>query len=146
MGEMVWNLVGWSPVMATPAQLAACIDSLMPSGEPPTIRESTGQTLWTGSLNGMPFGIGWEWFELCPGVLALADPMMVMTNLFLIDEEGRVLSEDRRVLCLNSVIHGLAWQQQVLAGSSTRFDGVNPHFRSPVLVRRRAAAEPALMR
>ncbi|MEO8279059.1 MAG: hypothetical protein ABI564_05170 [Ideonella sp.] len=118
---------------------------MTPAGEPPQNRESTGQTMWTGHINEVSFGIGWEWFELCPGVLALADPMMVMTNLFLLDDHGRVLSDDRKTLYLNSVIHELGWQKHVLAGSSRRAlpaQPVHSGFRSPVQIRRHSA-EPA---
>ncbi|HEX2010170.1 MAG TPA: hypothetical protein VJN44_04455 [Roseateles sp.] len=73
-----------------------------------------GQTLWTGeSENGAAAGVAWDWIRLPEGVVALADPMALVTNLQFVSAEGEVLAPMQSVLQLNGIVHTLPWQDEV---------------------------------
>jgi hypothetical protein len=71
---------------------------------------SYGQVVWGGSAQGQPVGLAWDWCEIRSDVILMADPMTVITNLCLTDEEGEPLSEREMILLLNNTIHELEWQ------------------------------------
>jgi hypothetical protein len=57
--------------------------------------------------------MAWDWVQLQGGVLAMADPMAVLTNLRLVGDEGAQLTpyESARHYC--SIVHALPWQTAV---------------------------------
>lgn len=72
-----------------------------------------GQTVWGGRAGDTAAGISWDWIEVADGIVALADPMMMTTNLRLLGAEGEVLTAHETAPHLNGVVHGLPWQQEV---------------------------------
>lgn len=76
-------------------------------------RPSTGQTLWLSRAGVASAGVAWDWVSQPPGVVALADPMSLVTNLQLLNEAGEVLAPMESALELNGLVHGLPWQSQV---------------------------------
>lgn len=75
---------------------------------------SMGQTLWTGaSENGASAGVAWDWIRLPEGVVAMADPLSLVTNLQFVSTAGEVLAPLESVLQLNEIVHGLPWQDEV---------------------------------
>ena len=46
----------------------------------PTLR-TTGQTLWACQSDDAQLGLAWDWVQIGRGVVAMADPMSVVTNL-----------------------------------------------------------------
>ena len=76
-------------------------------------RPSTGQTLWLGRAGAAAAGVAWDWVSQPPGVVALADPMSLISNLQLVNEAGEVLAPIESVLQLNEIVHSLPWQDQV---------------------------------
>ncbi|MDM4768467.1 hypothetical protein [Pelomonas sp. SE-A7] len=76
-------------------------------------RPSLGQTLWLCRSGEAAAGVAWDWVSQPPGVVALADPMSLVTNLQLLNEEGEVLAPMESALQLNGLVHGLPWQDQV---------------------------------
>ena len=66
--------------------------------------------MWAYELDGARAGLAWDWFELRPRVVALADPMNVLSNLEFVDAEGRPLSRGQRLVELNNIIASLPWQ------------------------------------
>jgi hypothetical protein len=76
-----------------------------------------GSTIWVSS-SGPQAAIAWEWVELMRGVLALADPNSLVSNIrFVGAVRGleRMDTEARTVLLLNTIVHCLNWQDRVLA-------------------------------
>ncbi|MGH6610002.1 MAG: hypothetical protein ACRECQ_07085 [Burkholderiaceae bacterium] len=73
----------------------------------------TGQTVWGGRAADSAAGISWDWIEVTAGVVAIADPMMMITNLRVIGREGEVLTAYEAAPHLNGIVHGLAWQAEV---------------------------------
>ena len=47
------------------------------------------------------------------GVVAMADPMGLITNLHLVDEHGDALPAITATLHLNEIVHALPWQDEV---------------------------------
>lgn len=74
---------------------------------------TAGQTLWGGSAVDGEAGVAWDWIQIGDGVVAMADPMSVVTNLRLVGDEGEVLTALEAVLYLNEIVHGLPWQHEV---------------------------------
>lgn len=74
---------------------------------------TAGQTLWGGLLEEGDAGVAWDWVQISRGVVALADPMSVVTNLRLVGEAGEVLTSLQAALYLNALVHELPWQGEV---------------------------------
>lgn len=72
-----------------------------------------GQTLWAGCSGDGEAGVAWDWILVTRGVVAMADPLSVVTNLRLVGEEGEVLTALESALYLNELVHGLPWQTEV---------------------------------
>ena len=77
-----------------------------------------GSTIWVCTLGSIEAAIAWDWVELTSGVLALADPNALVSNLrFVGPVRGleRLDAELGKILLLNTIVHGLNWQDRVLA-------------------------------
>jgi hypothetical protein len=74
---------------------------------------SSGQTIWVGPLPDGDAGMAWDWVQIARGVVAMADPMSVITNLRLIGPGGEVLTAFEAARYLNSLVHELPWQDEV---------------------------------
>lgn len=57
--------------------------------------------------------MAWDWVQLSRGIVAMADPMSVITNLRLLGPEGEVLTAFESALHLNVMVHALPWQDEV---------------------------------
>lgn len=79
-----------------------------------------GNSVWVGNVGSAHVGLAWEWVELRPGVLLLADPNSVITNVRFVDKRGRELDALKSLVCVNRILHELPWQESavdVLAAS-----------------------------
>ena len=74
---------------------------------------TVGQTLWAGYGSDGDVGMAWDWVQLTRGVVAMADPMAVVTNLRLVGGEGQVLDVYESARHINFIVHGLPWQDEV---------------------------------
>jgi len=72
-----------------------------------------GQTLWGDTATPHAAGLAWDWVEVQRGVLAMADPFGLITNLTLLDAQGEPLPSNQATLHLNELVHALPWQQEV---------------------------------
>ena len=72
-----------------------------------------GQTLWAGSGDDSTAGVAWDWVQLHQGVVAMADPMGLVTNLTLLDAHGEPIPALQATLHLNEIVHALPWQTEV---------------------------------
>ena len=72
-----------------------------------------GSTVWVGSVDGAYAGLAWEWVEFRPGVLMLADPNSIITNLRVTDGVGHDCDTLTATVSLNRILHHLAWQDSV---------------------------------
>ena len=74
---------------------------------------TTGQTLWGDSNDARSAGVAWDWVELREGVVAMADPLGLITNLKLLDDKGEALTFVEVALQLHEMVHNLPWQHEV---------------------------------
>jgi hypothetical protein len=72
-----------------------------------------GQTVWGNPSADPAAGVAWDWVEVQEGVVAMADPMALVTNLQLTDSNGAVLPTLQAALHLNGLVHMLPWQCEV---------------------------------
>jgi len=69
--------------------------------------------MWAGSAANGEAGVAWDWIQISRGVVAMADPMSVVTNLRLVGDEGEVLTPLEAARFLNEIVHALPWQHEV---------------------------------
>jgi hypothetical protein len=111
----VWTLRAWPPVLWQAGHTAPLkfvhLDTRVVS---PAAAAAAGQTVWVWPLEaGEEAGMAWDWVEVARGVVAIADPMSVVTNLRLLGAEGEVLTAWQAARHLNQMVHGLPWQSEV---------------------------------
>lgn len=73
----------------------------------------SGQTVWAASAAEGEAGMAWDWIQIARGVVAIADPMSLVTNVRLIGDEGEVLTAQQSALYLNELVRALPWQAEV---------------------------------
>lgn len=72
-----------------------------------------GQTLWQAeSRHEEPIHLAWDWALISPGVLVLADPMSVASNVYPVDSNGLV-NVQTRLDVLVQLVTGLDWTETV---------------------------------
>ncbi len=74
-------------------------------------RPAMGHTMWGGPHGDA--GLAWDWVEITEGVVAMADPMGVATNVRLLDRHGTVLPAVEAALHFNQFVRRLPWQDEV---------------------------------
>lgn len=58
-------------------------------------------------------GLAWDWVEVATGVVAMVDPMSVVTNMQLLSLDGRILPTSEAALHINQFVRRLPWQEEV---------------------------------
>lgn len=81
------------------------------SGDP--LGPPAGQTIWAGSAADGEAGMAWDWVLITRGVVAMADPMSVISNLRLVGDQGEVLTAQQSARFLNEIVRALPWQSEV---------------------------------
>ena len=72
-----------------------------------------GQTAWRTAANDGEVGVAWDWVMVSRDVIAMADPMCVVTNLRLLGDQGEVLTSWEAARHLSRIVYGLPWQGEV---------------------------------
>ncbi len=113
---MPWTLRAWPPLLwqvrdPAPAQFHHLSTQVMSQGGKRD--RVAGQTIWAGILCGGEAGMAWDWVEIADGIVAMADPMSVVTNLRIVGDEGEVLTAQEAARFLNGIVHALPWQDEV---------------------------------
>lgn len=72
-----------------------------------------GQTLWAEHLDEGEVGLAWDWIQVAHGVVAMANPLCVLTNLRLVGEHGEPLPARESALHLSRLVCRLPWQDEV---------------------------------
>ena len=73
----------------------------------------TGQTLWGDESEDHSAGVAWDWVRLMPGVVAMSDPLGLVTNLKLLDDQGEALTNVEAAVRLHQLVYSLPWQSEV---------------------------------
>lgn len=111
-----WIVYAWAPVLWQASsgpmlQLAHLGTRVLTAGGADA--PCSGQTLWGDDSDDGAAGVAWDWIELRQGVVAMADPFGMVTNLRLLDDRGEVLSQTQSAVCLHQLVHALPWQREV---------------------------------
>jgi hypothetical protein len=111
-----WSLRAWPPLLwqarePTPPRFEHLSTLIAHYDDAPGA--ATGQTVWAAHGDLGAAGMAWDWVELTRGVVAIADPMSVVTNLRLIGDGGEVLTAHEAACFLNQLLHELPWQREV---------------------------------
>ena len=106
-----WPLLLWQVGKQIPIRLRHLGTQITNPGD--AMFRTVGQTLWAWHGDEGEVGMAWDWIQLTRGVVAMADPMAVVTNLRLVSGEGEVLSAMESARHFNWIVHGLPWQHEV---------------------------------
>ncbi len=111
-----WIVYAWPPVLCQAnsapdlhlVHLGTRVLSFGDEDEP-----CCGQTLWASPDDVPSAGVAWDWVEIQRGVVAMTDPLGMVTNLRLLDEHGEALSQLQVAMRLHRIVHTLPWQSEV---------------------------------
>ena len=130
-----WIVCAWPPVLwqasaALDLQLVHLGTRVLTFGD--RAGPCSGQTLWGESSLERSAGVAWDWVQIQQGVVAIADPLGLITNLKLLDAAGETLNSHQMAIHLNEIVHALPWQtevQRALASSDAASEAM-PGFTS----------------
>ena len=74
-----------------------------------------GDTVWTARFEQWQAGLAWEWVEVKAGIVMLADPNSIVSNLHFVDGENQPVLGLAKTVAINRLVHGLPWQLPVCA-------------------------------
>jgi Domain of unknown function (DUF4902) len=80
--------------------------------ELPRARE-VGYTTWQSIESGPMVRLGWDWALIDEGIVVLADPLGINSNLCFLQEQQPVHAS-RAAAHLNAIVHALPWQATIL--------------------------------
>ena len=106
-----WPALLWQADKPSPLQFDHVDTQVFPSDQ--NDAPVCGQTVWAGPLADGQVGVAWDWVQVSQGVVAMADPMCVVSNLRLIGPQGEVLTAWEAARHLNQIVYGLPWQGEV---------------------------------
>ena len=117
LAVMPWSLRAWPPLLwqaaGSPPTEFHHLSTRVNANHGGLHSRVAGQTIWAGTIDGSDAGMAWDWVEICTGVVAMADPMSVITNLRIVGDGGEVLTAAEAALYLNGIVHALPWQDAV---------------------------------
>lgn len=111
-----WSLRAWPPLLwqaqaPVPARFQHLNTLVSLRGAEPG--PPAGQTVWAAAADWGDAGVAWDWVLIARGVVAMADPMAVVTNLRLVGAAGEELNAYEAACFLNCLVRDLPWQQEV---------------------------------
>lgn len=108
-----WPIVTCAIDRAPELQLVHMNTCILTAGDGDT--PSCGQTLWADptAAGSTVAGVAWDWVQIQEGIVAMADPFGLVTNLHLVGDHGKALSSMEVTLRLNALVQALPWQSEV---------------------------------
>ncbi len=123
-----WQVASWKEVSIPLTEWNDSIAELCHLGTSTHIDEGEsglryGQAVWgTKAAQDKWVAIAWDWREVRQGVVAMSDPMTVLSNLVFLDADGNPLDSFKRILHLNNAVYSLNWQTLASANSDQLLD------------------------
>ncbi len=118
MSIPAWQVINWAPVhihlrdfQRTCASFRHLGTSVHLDADHADLR--CGQALWGMEQDGRWIGVAFEWAEMINHVVTLSDPMQILSNVRLMQDDGESLDDTYRIVQLNTAIHELDWQQEI---------------------------------
>ncbi len=123
MHTQSWQVFTWPKVRAKVPELIHASQQFRHLGTSLQLDSSdpqlcSGSTVWGCDVKGARVGLAWEWVAIRPQVVALGDPMTLLANIDLFDDDDELLQDSQRLLKLHQVIFSLPWQRYVNAARS----------------------------
>ena len=106
-----WPTLLWQASSAPQLQLAHLGTRVLTFGDEEY--PCSGQTLWGDASQDRSAGVAWDWVQIQKGVVAMADPLGLVTNIRLLDADGSELTDLEMAVKLNQLVHELPWQSVV---------------------------------
>jgi hypothetical protein len=106
-----WPPLLWQASLAPQLHLTHLGTRVLSLGDDASL--CSGQTLWGEERETQSAGVAWDWVQLQRGVVAMADPLGLVTNLKLLDDEGEALTHFEVAVRLHQLVHALPWQNEV---------------------------------
>lgn len=106
-----WEPVLWQAASAPELHLVHLGTRVLTFGEDDG--PCSGQTLWGDHSEARAAGVAWDWVEVRNGVVAMSDPLGMVTNLRLLDAHGDELTQTQIAMHLHQLVHALPWQSEV---------------------------------
>ena len=109
-----------------------------------------GDTIWMAVDEVGQMGLAWEWVEFQPGLVMLADPNSILTNLTVVDGQQQEVLGLSKTVAINRLVHAMHWQKPVsklLMRPTPRVQDVHlaPHARAQAAIKRPAVAQSAVV-
>src|SRR5574343_485695 len=105
-----WNTlalpdVAWPQRRSLPARFRHLHTTVEPVED--KVAQEIGYTAWQSVDGGHPVRLGWDWALIDGGVVVVANPMSIHSNLRFTDDSGGPLMECRAVVQLHAIVHAL---------------------------------------
>lgn len=111
-----WSISAWPTKLWHSTQIQPAFTHLdtqvSPAGDG-LFGGASGQTSWVAAIDGGQAALAWDWVLLRPGVVAMGDPMSILTNIVFVGADGVELAPESVPARLNTLVHHLPWQAQV---------------------------------
>lgn len=95
------------------AQTFRPISSTVYDALPETDAIRYGQVLWASHTQHGDVAVAWDWVELPQRIIAMADPMQIVSNVQIVLNDGSWMNERHRILWLNDLMQALPWQARL---------------------------------
>lgn len=114
--NMSWSIRAWPPLLwqadgASNLRFDHLDTQIFPTEDDDA--PLSGQTVWRGAADDAEVGVAWDWVMVSRDVVAMADPMSVVSNLRLLGPQGEVLTAWESARHLSQIVYGLPWQGEV---------------------------------
>jgi hypothetical protein len=111
-----WVVCAWPPLLwqvshVTDLPLAHLGTRVLHTGD--GMHPPSGQTLWGQTDDVQAAGVAWDWVEIRDGVVAMSDPLGLVTNVKFLNSDGEALTEREVAVRLQQIVHQLPWQNEV---------------------------------
>jgi hypothetical protein len=112
-----WPLVAWRLPESSNEwpQFSHANTTIRDSDEDGEVATSRGETVWVATVGKHSVALAWEWAQLRQGIVMLADPNSILSNIRFLDKELHYQEGLVAILCLNRLTHELPWQPTVAA-------------------------------
>lgn len=114
-----WQVIMWSRVALKPRDLVKLTRRFTHHGTSLQLGRSgghrSGTTTWCCEYMEQRLGLVWEWVAVSPALIALANPMVVVSNVDLLNDHDQEVDSSLRLTSLHRVIYNLAWQQHIVS-------------------------------
>lgn len=111
-----WHISNWTSVSICPSQVDATSASYRLLGVSadagPSDGLMRGHVVYGCAAESGCAAMAWEWAEMKPRVIAMSDPMTIISNIRLQQDQGEV-DDDERLLFLHGLIGRVDWQAEV---------------------------------